>query len=62
MIDFYGGGGNVSPKDYFANEPIHNVPKWPPGARSHLPNANAEVVSDIVNLTVLIFMECAASN
>ena len=30
MIDFYGGGGTVPSKDYFKNEPIHNVPAWPP--------------------------------
>ena len=32
MIDFYGGGANVKPTAYYAAQPKHNVPKWPPTA------------------------------
>jgi len=30
MIDFYGGGSQILPKEYFANEPIHNGVSAPP--------------------------------
>ena len=30
MIDFYGGGGAIDTKMYYAAKPKHNVPKWPP--------------------------------
>jgi len=30
MIAFYGGGGAIKPKMYYAVKPKHNVPSWPP--------------------------------
>ena len=50
MIDFYGGGGAVQPNEYYSNEPVHNVPKWPP-AKIH--RSTSEVVSGFCHATCL---------
>ena len=34
MIDSYGGGSMVAPKDFLAAEPKNNRPKWPPSAQT----------------------------
>lgn len=44
MIDFYGGGANIEPKGYYAAEPKHNVPKWPP-VKSSVTNLEASLPS-----------------
>ena len=32
MIDFYGGGADITPSKYLAAKPRHNVPSWPPSS------------------------------
>lgn len=34
MIDFYGGGGAIKPKMYYAVKPKRNVPSWPPALQT----------------------------
>ena len=47
MIDFYGGGADITPSKYLAAKPRHNVPSWPPS--SPAADVPASVASAVPN-------------
>jgi len=56
MIDFYGGGSQILPKEYFANEPIHNGVSAPPHTITCTQHAPLDMISETIHNGVFTYM------